>query len=112
MSDIIYRGHDNALVVILKENNTAISTTATTAMAITIGGVTIESTNGSTQLISWNKTTYVTGEVHLLLGKSTKIDSGVYQSPLVIYDADNPNGIVWGNLDLEVVQPATRSTST
>ncbi|MCP3680268.1 MAG: hypothetical protein GY782_08485 [Gammaproteobacteria bacterium] len=103
--EIVYLNKDNSIDVILKENSTAISTTAITQMKLTVGAIVVESTNNSTHAILWDKTTYATGEVHLILGTTlSTAELGNYDAPLTVYDSAHTNGLVWGEVPLLVIK--------
>jgi hypothetical protein len=98
----VYHGRDNEIAIILKENGTAIDVSGSSAMTLRVGKLLISSTNGSTQRIRWNGTTYVTGEVHLCLGSATDIPVHVYRAPIIVYDSTNTKGVMFGNVHIDV----------
>lgn len=100
--DKIFIGRDNAVVLSLQDNGTAISTTATTAMSIRLGPHLITSTNTVTS-ISWNQAGYATGEVRLYLGGHATLTTGIYDAYLVTYESTASNGIAWGRIPLNVI---------
>lgn len=105
----VYHGRDNEVSIVLKENGTAIDVSGSTLMKLRVGTLLIESTNGSTQRIRWNGTTYVTGEVHLCLGSATDIPVHVYRAPITVYDSTNTNGVMFGKVHIDV-RPNPEST--
>lgn len=110
MSDLetVYLNKDNVIALILKDNDTAIDTSAVTRATLRLGHALIASTNGATDAILWGGATYATGEIHVDLGGSTLIEAGVYTAPLTIYSAGSTNGTVWGNIKIRVmVDPET-----
>lgn len=102
-TEIVYLGHDNSIDLLLKADGTAQDLSAVTAATITIGEVTVTSDNGDTDPIRWAKSGYATGEIRLYLGSENLVAAiEPYTAYLVIYDADNPNGIVWGYVLIRV----------
>lgn len=103
-TETVYLGHDNSIDLILKSDDVAQSLVSVTKATINVGGVTVESVNGNTDPIRWAKDGYETGEIRLFLGGQSLIPSTIAQtSYLVIYDSDNPNGIVWGEFLIKVI---------
>lgn len=102
MAGVVYLGHDNELAYILKDNGTAIPTSAVVRMTLRIGKTLLTSTNGATQAIRWDGSTYQTGEIHIVAGRTTGIAPHIYRSPLVVYTSTDSSGIVWGEVQLDV----------
>jgi hypothetical protein len=103
LTEIVYLGHDNSIDLLLKADDVAQSLASVTRATITIGEVTIDSDNGETDPIRWAKSGYDTGEIRLFLGGQTLVEAAQpYTSYLVIYDADHPEGIVWGYVLIRV----------
>ena len=102
--ETIYLGHDNSIDRILKADDVAVSLAAVTDMSITIGGVTVNSDNGVADPIRWVKAGYATGEYRLFLGGEAFVARETpYWASLVVYDAANPDGIVWDVFEVKVV---------
>lgn len=103
MIEYAYLGHDNSIDLLLKADGTAYDLTNITQMTLTLGSDTsITSDNGAADPIRWNKSGYDTGEVRLFLGDQS-ITAGTYRRAyLVVYDNDNPDGIVWGYIRITV----------
>ena len=101
-TEFVYLGHDNSIDVILKSNGAAVALTSVTQMTLTLGTKLIDSNNDDTDPIRWIKSGYATGEVRLFLGAEV-IAEGNYQGILIVYDATNPNGIVWGRVPLTII---------
>jgi len=102
MREVVYQGHDNSIDYLLKENDSAVNLATSTAMTITLGTMTISSTNGATSPIRWAQAGYNTGEVRLYLGMTTTIQPGDYDAPLIAYGPDYVNGLVWGKIGISV----------
>jgi hypothetical protein len=102
MDNLVFLGHDNSIDLALTQGIAAQDLTAVTQMTITLGGVTITSDNGSADPIRWAKAGYGTGEARLFLGLES-IPAGIYPAcPLVVYSANNPEGVVWDFVAIEV----------
>ena len=101
-TEFIYLGHDNSIDVILKSNGAAVALTSVTRITLTLGAKLIDSDNGDTDPIRWIKAGYATGEMRLFLGAEV-ITEGNYQGALIVYDATNPEGIVWGRIPITVI---------
>ena len=99
--EYIYIGHDNTIDLILKADDVAVDLTAVTSMTMSVGTLTVVSTNVGGSEITWAKAGYGTGEVRIKLGSQT-IAAGNYQAWLVVYDLANPNGVVWGSFPVTV----------
>jgi len=99
--EIIYLGHDNWIDVILKEDGAAKDLSGATRMTLSFDEVLIDSSNGESDPILWAKEGYATGQVKILLG-AEDISAGSYRAPLVVYDPDNLEGIVWGRIPIQV----------
>ncbi len=109
-TEIVYLGHDNRIDLILKADGVAVNLGSVTTMTISFGRKLIESINGSTDPILWAKAGYATGEVRLVLG-AQEISPGTYYAPLIVYDAGNPNGIVWGIIPISIMTEAEATPS-
>jgi hypothetical protein len=103
MREVVYLGHDNSIDYLLKENDSAVNLSTSTSMSITLGTVTISSTNGASAAIRWAQVGYSTGEVRLYLGLTTTIAAGDYDAPLIAYGPDYANGLVWGKIGIRVM---------
>lgn len=99
--EIVYLGHDNWIDAVLKEDGSAKSMSAATKMTLTFGSLLVDSTNDAADPILWAKEGYLTGQIRIKLGQ-VAIPAGSYDAPLVVYDASNPNGIVWGEIPIQV----------
>ena len=100
--EVVYLGHDNSIDLLLKADGTAYDLSSITSATITIGTTTLTSTNASNGTIRWNKSGYDTGEIRLFLGDQS-LTAGTYRRAyLVLYDAENTNGIVWGNIRITI----------
>lgn len=109
MIETVYLGHDNSIDLLLKSDGTAYDLSSVTKMTITIGGVTVESTNQAGDPILWNQGSYDTGEARFFLGDQS-IEEGTYRKCyVVVYDANNGDGIVWGSVYLKVIAEVEES---
>ena len=100
-TEIVYLGHDNVMKYQLLASSSAASLTSITGMTLTFGSTLIANSSASTGAITWAGSGYITGEIRLRLGDQA-ITAGTYNAPLVVYDAANSTGIVWGNIPLRV----------
>lgn len=97
--DIVYLGHDNVIQLLFTEDGMAQDLTSVLKITVTLAGVTIESDNGVSDPITWNKAGMETGEVLLKLGDQSSLKPRVnaYDAVFVVYDGSHPDGIVWGS---------------
>jgi hypothetical protein len=102
ITEVTYLGHDNTIDLLLKADDVAQDLAGCTSMTITLDGKTITSDNTVGDPITWAQAGYATGEVRLDLGGQA-ITAGTHTAWLVVYDASNPDGIVWGSLRITVV---------
>jgi hypothetical protein len=98
--EIVFKGHDNSIDLLLKANATAVDLSTVLRMTLTVGTVLITSTNNATHPMRWNQAGYATGEARLFLGDVTAVSTGTYDAPLISYGADYLNGLVWGEVPL------------
>lgn len=101
--EIIYLGFDNYNALLLKVDGVSYDLTDITRMDLYFGSQNITSTNEDDDPIRWQKAGYATGEVRLYLGGET-IDPGEYGAVLVVFDAANPKGLVWGSFKAYVTE--------
>jgi len=100
-TEIVYLGHDNTIDLLLKADDTAQDLSGVTKITATFGDTLIESTDDANGAITWNQAGYDTGEIRLALGDQS-ITADRYMVPIVVYDATNTDGIVWGYIAIEV----------
>jgi hypothetical protein len=100
-TEIVYLGHDNIIDLSLTADGEAVDLSSITKMTLSFGELLIESDNDVTDPIRWGQSEYDTGEVRLYLGDQS-IPAGRYFAPLVVYDSNNIEGIVWGNILIRV----------
>ena len=100
-TEIVYLGHDNTVDLLLKADGTAQDLSSVTKITATFGDTLIESTNAANGPITWAQSGYETGEIRLALGDQS-ISTGSYNVPIVVYDAVNTDGIVWGTVTVIV----------
>ena len=101
MSEIVFLAHDNTIDLLLKADGTAQDLSAVTKITATFGSTTITSTDKAAGAIKWDQSGYDTGEIRLDLGGES-ITAGSYYTAIVVYDATNTNGVVWGYVTVEV----------
>ena len=93
--ETIYLGKDNAIDKELREDGSAVNLSSVTRMTVDFDGTLIDSDvvgEGSGQPFDW---TQGSGKVVFSFGSLT-IPAGNYEAELTVYDASNPNGLVWG----------------
>ena len=95
--EIVHLGHDNTIDLKLLADDVAQDITNTTRMTLSFGSTLIDSDVHS-GVFDW---TDGDGKLYLTLGDQT-ITEGTYYSELVVYDAVNTDGIVWGSLTISV----------
>lgn len=101
--EVIYLEHANTVNVKLLNNGSAVDLTSVTSMSLTFPGSTsITSTNTSAQGITWAVASYVTGEVRLHLGGFTTLTTGMHDASLVVFDAVDTAGVVWGDIPIKI----------
>lgn len=106
-TEYVYIGHDNTINLSLRENNVPVDLSYVTQMILLIGDTEISSTNqAATDLILWCQTAYATGEVRMQIGLDDTICVGKYTATLIVYDDNNTNGIVWGTIEIQVLEAA------
>jgi len=101
MAEIVYLTHNNTIDLLLKSAGVAQDLSAITKITATFGSTTITSTDHAAGSIKWNNAGYDTGEIRLDLGGES-ITAGDYYVPIVIYDAVNTLGVVWGYISVQV----------
>ncbi len=102
-TEIVYLSHDNINQLILRESGVGKNLSDATKITATFNDVLIESTDKANGLIKWDQSGYATGEIRLDLGGQA-IPSGTYDKVyIIVYDAVNTTGIVWGSFPAEVM---------
>lgn len=110
-TEVVYLGHGNRIDLLLKADGVAVALTSVTMMTLTVGTTLIDSNNGAADPIQWAKVGYATGEIRIILGAQT-ILGGKYNAPLIVYDATNEDGIVWGMIPILVKAEVEAPTPT
>ena len=102
-TEIVYLERDNRIDLLLKANEVAVDLTSVTRIDLVAGTSTITSANQSGDPIRWAQSGYAAGEVRLTLGgEDLDASPNPYAAHLIVYDASNPGGIVWGSLRILV----------
>ena len=96
MSDTIYLGNDNAIEWQLTEDGTAVNLASVSRMTLELAGLTIDSASHAS-VFDWSGG----DKVVVSLGQQA-IPTGYHVAQLTVYDASNPNGIVWGQSIIQV----------
>ena len=98
----VYNGHDNAIGLKLTEDGAPYSLTNVTQVTLTLGDWIVTSTNQAGDLIRWQRPEYKSNEMRIALaGEWTP--AGQYDAWLVLYDAANTNGVVWGQFKISII---------
>ncbi len=87
----------------LRESNIPQDLSDVTQITATFRNVLMSSVDKAAGVITWDQSGYLTGEIRLDLGAQS-IPSGTYDDVyIVVYDAVNTTGIVWGSFPAEVM---------
>lgn len=104
-TEIIYLGRDNAVALLLKAEGVAVDLSGVTRIDLKIGSTVITSIDRAAGSIRWAQQDYQTGEVRIFPAGITGLEASALKriGYLVVYDATNEDGLVWGELPLKVV---------
>ena len=104
MAEKNYIGYDNVNDLLLKENGVIEDISTITKAAFIFNGNEYNSDNFPSAF-DWS-TDGASGIIHLSIGKiGSSISKGRdKKTELILYDANYPNGHVWGTFDLEVLE--------
>ncbi len=101
-TEVVYLGHDNTIDLLLKASSSAASLSGVSNITATFDSDLIDgSSSASSGAITWQGSSYATGEIRLTLGGQS-IDAGRYDVPIVVFDASNSTGIVWDIIPIRV----------
>ena len=101
LSDVVYNDFDNTLDFILKSDGTAQSLADLTQVKLIDVEGTFEIDSAlSASAFDW--TSLTTGKLIMKLGHES-VAAGTYTCWLVLFDATNTEGVVWGTVDLRFV---------
>lgn len=102
MADTVYIGnYDNTVDFQLSADGSAVDLTSTTQIDAFIDGISVVSTNQSTDSIRWSQAGYSTGEIRCKFGGVNGLSPGLKSCYFIAYDPINTNGIVFDPVDLE-----------
>lgn len=93
LREIVYLNRDNTIDLQLKNDGNVANLSGTTKMELIVNGTTISSVT-SPDAFDWSAGN---GKLVLALG-AENLSAGSYIAKLIVYDADNTDGIVWGYL--------------
>ena len=95
--ELIHLGRDNSIDFVLYADSTQQDLSAVTQIDLRISDEILTSTDSTGGAIRWSGSGYETGEVRIFAGTATSVSlsTGRYTCALVVYDATNPNGVVW-----------------
>ena len=97
--EVVYLGRDNTIDLKLLADGVAVDLAPVTRMVLMIETTVIDSTT-TPSAFDWD--TGVTGKIILFLGNTDGLPPGKYKSTLIVYDASNPNGLVWSQFALYI----------
>lgn len=100
-TEVVYKDHDNTIDLILKSDGIAQDLSGVTKITATFGDTLVSSTDKAAGLMTWDQAGYDTGEIRIAIGGES-ITAETYNVPIIIYDAANANGVVWGYIVIEV----------
>lgn len=104
LREIVYLNRDNTIDIILKADGTAADLSSVTKMELILDDTTISSVSSS-DAFDWSQHGADTEEADrkliLALGDED-IDVGSYDAQLIVYDVDNPDGIMWSYINIVV----------
>jgi len=99
---IVYLDRDNTIKLRLTSDGAAVDLSSITKMELLVGDTTISSVS-SPDAFDWSDhgadTDADDRQLVLALGDES-IAAGSYDAALIVYDGDNPDGIVWGWIKL------------
>jgi hypothetical protein len=103
--ETVYLGHDNTIDLYmdaesLEDEDDFSSVTKITA---SFGDLLISSEDPASGPIKWDQDGYQNREIRLDLGHQS-IPEGTYDVPIVVYDASIPEGVMWGIVEINVIQ--------
>ena len=97
IQEVVNNGRDNSIWLGLRVNRELIDLSDVTKMQLLLGGNTYDSESlgfGENQIFDWSQGD---GLLILRLG-GLGISNGFYNVELVVFSADNPNGVLWDTL--------------
>ena len=101
-TETVYLEHDNTIDLLLKADGTAQDLSDVTKITASFDDTLITSTDKANGVITWDQASYDTGEIRLNLGDQD-ISVGIYRVPIIVYDATNTDGIVWGYVEIIII---------
>jgi len=97
--EIIYRGRNNSIDLLLKSDGSAHDLSGVTHAEVTFGsGVTL---NSGASPWFFSGVTSTTGQLVLKFG-TAGLTAGIYDSKVIIYDTSNTSGVMWGKVPIKV----------
>lgn len=111
----VYLGHNNPIVITLEgvlhgqKTLGAVDLSNATKITVTIKGVVVEPQESNTPEASvrWSQSKYRRGELRLFLGFEPVPATAIPEkAQITYYDADNPDGLVWGFFWTKVIAKA------
>ncbi len=103
ISEVVYKGYDNSIWLLLEVNGEAADLSDVTQIQLEVGETTLDSDTlglGEDEVFD-NSEENGDGYLILRLG-GTSLAVGTHIATLILFDEDNPNGVVWGKFRLRV----------
>jgi len=104
----VYKGHDNTINFMLREDGADYDLSSVTTITLTIGTTLFSSTNQPSDELRWQQSGYSRGEVRAALG-GTSITAGTYNAYLIVYSSTYTTGLVWGTGTIRIVDEVEAS---
>lgn len=101
ISETVYLDHNNTIDLQLMASSVAQSLNAVTKITATFGSTLVSGSSRSSGAITWQNSSWSTGEIRLNLG-SQSISADDYNVPIVVYTPSYAEGIVWGYVPMVV----------
>lgn len=97
-TEIAYIGHDNTIDLQLLEDNVAVDLSGVTRMTLQFGDTLMDS-DVHAGVFDWSAGN---GVLEIALQGQSITANEYYDTQLIVYDAINTNGIVWGKISIVV----------
>ena len=111
-TEVLYLGRDNTIDLLLKrENDAGVSEAVDLANVTQIDAifradtnVTVSSSGEASGPIRWNQVGYADGEIRIEFSSVQEADlsEGLYPVTIVTFDANNTDGIIFGEIGVKV----------
>jgi hypothetical protein len=100
--EVVYLGRNNTIGLLLNADDEAFDMSSATTVEIVFSGTTISSTTNP-GWFDWTSESLTTGQVNIALGSAgATLTAGTYDAELIVYDASNSEGIMWGEIPITI----------